>query len=216
MEFIKEIIDIVLHLDQHLNVWAASAGGWTYVLLFTIIFCETGLVVAPFLPGDSLLFAVGALAATPGSPINLVFVMVLLFVAAILGDFVNYHIGKFLGPKVFKSEGGVFFNKKHLMSAQAFYDKHGGKTIILARFIPVLRTFAPFVAGIGAMSYPRFLSYNIIGAFIWVVLFTIGGYLFGNVPVVQRNFHIVIFAIIIISCIPGVIAYINAKLEAKK
>jgi membrane-associated protein len=212
MEFLKEIVDVVLHLDAHLNEWAASLGPWTYVLLFAIVFAETGLVVTPFLPGDSLLFAVGALAATEGSPIDVVGVTVLLIVAAILGDAVNYSIGKFLGPKVFTRDSR-FLKREHLERTQRFYEKHGGKTIILARFIPIVRTFAPFVAGIGRMQYRRFALFNVTGAIVWVVGFVGAGNFFGNLPIVKRNFHYVILAIIVLSVLPAVFEWWRARNE---
>jgi membrane-associated protein len=216
MEIIAKIIDILLHLNVYLPLWADAMGPWFYILIFAVVFCETGLVVTPFLPGDSLLFAIGAIAALPGSPVSPVTAMIVLLAAAVLGDSVNYEIGRLLGVKVFTAENSRFFKKKYLDQTHAFYQKHGGKTIILARFIPIIRTFAPFVAGIGTMSYRRFLSYNVIGAFIWVVSFTMAGYLFSDLPVVQNHFHLVIVAIIIISCIPGVIAYFQAKREEKQ
>lgn len=208
---LKHFIDIFLHLDKHLNEWAASLGGGLYGILFLIIFCETGLVVTPFLPGDSLLFAVGALSATDGSPISLPLVMILLFVAAVLGDAVNYSIGRRVGPGVFKSESSRLLNKKHLLRTQAFYEKHGGKTIIIARFMPIIRTFAPFVAGIGEMRYRRFAIFNITGAALWVGSFTLLGYFFGNMPAVKKNFTYVILAIIVVSVMPGVIEFIRAR-----
>lgn len=210
MEALRELVDILLHLDRHLNGWAAELGPWTYVLLFAIVFCETGLVVTPFLPGDSLLFAVGALSASEGSPIHPIHVALLLIVAAILGDAVNYTIGRRIGPRVFK-EGSRFFKKEHLERTHAFYEKHGGKTIILARFIPIVRTFAPFVAGIGRMSYPRFALYNVVGAIVWVVLFVWAGWQFGKTPFVQKNFHYVILAIIVLSILPGVFEWWRAR-----
>ena len=211
MDTIKQLLDVFLHLDTHLNAWATSLGGGLYGLLFLIVFCETGLVVTPFLPGDSLLFAVGALAAMSGSPISLPLVIALLFLAAVLGDATNYSIGLRVGPKAFKSEGSLLFNKKHLLRTQAFYERHGGKTIILARFMPVVRTFAPFVAGIGAMAYRRFFMFNVVGAAAWVVSFTVGGYVFGNLPAVKSNFHYVIVAIIVLSVMPGVIEFLRAR-----
>lgn len=204
VDFITQIVDIFLHLDQHLNALVAAAGGWTYLILFLVIFAETGLVVIPFLPGDSLLFAIGALAALPGSILNLWWIIILLFIAAVLGDAVNYSVGKYLGPKVFKSENNFLLNKKHLLYTQSFYEKHGGKTIILARFIPIVRTFAPFVAGIGHMSYSKFASYNVIGAFFWILPFTLAGFWFGNLPFVKQSFHYVILAIIVLSVLPAV------------
>jgi membrane-associated protein len=213
MEFLREIIDVVLHLDAHLNDWAAQLGPWTYVLLFAIVFAETGLVVTPFLPGDSLLFAVGALAATEGSPIDVVSVTLLLLVAAILGDAVNYSIGKFLGPKVFTRDSR-FLKREHLERTQRFYERHGGKTIILARFIPIVRTFAPFVAGIGRMEYRRFALFNVTGAIAWVVGFVAAGNFFGNLPIVKRNFHYVILAIIVLSVLPAAFEWWRARREA--
>lgn len=207
MEIIAQLIDIFLHLDVYLNAWAASAGAWLYVAIFLIIFCETGLVVTPFLPGDSLLFACGALATATGSSINLFILIPVVFAAAALGDFCNYEIGKWLGPKVFTQEHSRLLNKNHLLKAHAFYEKYGGKTIILARFIPIIRTFAPFVAGIGKMTYGRFASYNLLGAALWVLLFILGGYYFADLPVVKTHFHYVIVAIIIISILPAVIEY---------
>jgi len=208
---LKGILDVFLHLDAHLNQWAAELGPWTYVLLFAIVFCETGLVVTPFLPGDSLLFAVGALAATEGSPIEVVSVAALLIVAAVVGDAVNYSIGKFVGPKVFARESSRLLDKEHLVRTQRFYEKHGGKTIILARFVPIVRTFAPFVAGIGRMQYRRFALFNVTGGIAWVVLFVGAGNAFGNIPEVKRNFHYVILAIIVISVMPGVVEWWRAR-----
>ena len=214
MEVVGQFVDVFLHLDQHLNQWAADLGPWTYVLLFAIVFCETGLVVTPFLPGDSLLFAVGALAATEGSAIEVLPVTLLLIAAAVLGDAVNYWIGRRIGPKVFTRDDSIFLNKRHLVRTQEFYDRHGGKTIILARFVPIIRTFAPFVAGIGRMQYPRFLAFNVVGGIAWVVLFTVGGYWFGNLPSVESNFHYVILAIIGISVLPIVFEFWRARRSA--
>ncbi len=213
MELLSKLIDIALHLDRYLNQWAGFMGGWLYALLFAVIFAETGLVVTPFLPGDSLLFAVGALSATERSPINVWLVGLLMTVAAILGDAVNYSIGKYVGPKVFSKESSKLklLNKEHLLRARRFYEKHGGKTIILARFIPIIRTFAPFVAGIGEMSYPRFALYNVTGGIAWVWSFLLMGYWFGGQPFVKKNFTYVILAIIIISVIPVVIEFIKAR-----
>ena len=210
MEFITNAIDVFLHLDAHLNDWAAALGPGLYLLLFAIVFCETGLVVTPFLPGDSLLFAVGALAAMPGSPIGVGGVILLLVAAVVFGDAVNYAIGKRVGPKVFQSDSRLF-KREHLVRTHEFYERHGGKTIILARFVPIVRTFAPFVAGIGEMTYPRFALYNVTGAVLWVFLFVGGGYAFGNLPTVKRNFHFVILAIIVISIAPMVIEYLRAR-----
>jgi membrane-associated protein len=212
---LSKLIDIVLHLDRYLNGWAADFGGWLYVLLFAVVFAETGLVVTPFLPGDSLLFAVGALAATDGSPIDVWLVGALLTVAAIIGDAVNYAIGRRIGPKVFASDTSRFLNKEHLVRAHKFYEKHGGKTIILARFMPIFRTFAPFVAGIGQMSYTRFATYNVVGAFAWVWSFLMLGHQFGGLPFVKKNFTYVIFGIIVVSLMPAVFEFIKARREAK-
>ena len=216
MELLAQIVDIFFHFDAHLNAWAGMMGPWLYVVLFVVVFCETGLVVTPFLPGDSLLFACGALAATAGSPIDLWILIPILFVAAVLGDFCNYEIGKWFGPKVFTRKDSIFLNKDHLNKAHAFYEKYGGKTIILARFIPVIRTFAPFVAGIGKMTYFHFASYNLVGAALWVLLFTMGGYFFADLPVVQNHFHYVIVAIIILSCLPAVFEFFNERRKARR
>jgi membrane-associated protein len=207
---------IISHLDTHLVSWSQTMGPWLYVLLFMIIFCETGLVVTPFLPGDSLLFAVGALCALGG--LNIAIVIPLLLIAAVLGDAANYYIGMTVGPKVFTSTTSKLLNRAHLLRTQAFYDKYGGKTIIIARFIPIVRTFAPFVAGIGKMQYRRFLSFNVIGAVAWVVLFIPAGYVFGNLEVVKKSFHLVIFAIIGLSILPAVIEFARerAKLQRAK
>lgn len=208
---LTHLIDIFLHLDKHLNEWATALGGGLYGILFLIVFCETGLVVTPFLPGDSLLFAVGALCAIDGSPVSLPLVIALLFAAAVLGDALNYAIGRRLGPAAFRSERSWLLNKKHLLRTQAFYERHGGKTIILARFMPIVRTFAPFVAGIGQMRYRRFFSFNVVGAAAWVASFSTLGFLFGNVPTVKRNFTLVIGVIIVLSVMPGVIEYLRAR-----
>ena len=211
MELLNNLVDLFLHLDQHLNVLAGNMGGWLYLILFAVIFCETGLVVTPFLPGDSLLFAVGALAATAHSTLSLPLLAVLLIVAAISGDAVNYWIGYLLGPKVFQREDSWLLNKRHLLRAQGFYDRHGGKTIVLARFMPIVRTFAPFVAGVGRMQYRRFWLFNAVGGIAWVLLFLLGGYQFGTTPFVQRNFHIVILAIIVLSVLPIGIEWVQAR-----
>jgi len=210
MESIKEILDFFLHLDVHLNDWVAAYGTLTYVILFLIIFIETGLVVMPFLPGDSLLFACGALAAIDGSPLNLFLLFIVMLVAAVLGDAVNYSIGNYLGPKVFKLDYR-FLKKEYLLKTEAFYEKYGGKTIIIARFMPIIRTFAPFVAGVGSMKYGRFFSYNVIGAFLWVAGFLIIGYLFGNLPAVKKNFTLVVFGIIFLSVLPPFLEYFRSR-----
>jgi membrane-associated protein len=209
VELILRFWDVITHLNVHLADWARDMGGWLYVVLFLIIFCETGLVVTPFLPGDSLLFAVGALCALDGSPLSIGLIVPLLIVAAVLGDAVNYSAGRHIGPRVFTSETSWLLNKKHLARTQAFYEKYGGKTIIIARFIPIIRTFAPFVAGIGHMRYRRFASFNVIGALAWVGLFIPAGFLFGNLEYVQKRFHLVIFAIIGLSLLPAVIEFLR-------
>jgi len=211
MDLIRQLFEIFFHLDAHLNQWAGMLGPWLYVLLFLILFCETGLVVTPVLPGDSLLFAVGALASIENSPLSLPLLLALLCLAAITGDAVNYAIGYRVGPKVFTREDSWLLNKKHLMQTEAFYERHGGKTIILARFMPIIRTFAPFVAGIGKMGYRRFAAFNVVGGVAWVFLFLLGGYFFGNVPAVKRNFHYVIVAIIILSVMPPIIEYLRSR-----
>jgi membrane-associated protein len=205
VELILSFWNVITHLDVHLADWARDMGGWLYLVLFLIIFCETGLVVTPFLPGDSLLFAVGALCAIDGSPLMLGVIVPLLLVAAVLGDAVNYSVGRHIGPRVFTSETSLLLNKKHLLRTQSFYERYGGKTIIIARFIPIIRTFAPFVAGIGHMRYPRFFAFNVVGAILWVGLFAPAGYVFGNLEAVKKNFHIVILAIIALSVLPAVI-----------
>ena len=208
MDFVRSVVDLFLHLDQHLNRVVTDYGVWTHLILFAIVFAETGLVVTPFLPGDSLLFAAGALAAI-GS-LDLWLLVVLLIGAAILGDTVNYWVGAWIGPRAFS--GNVrFLRKDYLERTHAFYEKHGGKTIILARFVPIIRTFAPFVAGVGAMSYPRFITYNIVGAVLWVGLFVPMGYFFGNMPTVKENFSLVILAIIAISVMPIAVEAIRAR-----
>lgn len=204
MDFFSEIIGVFLHIDTHLASIIENFGVWTYVILLLVIFCETGLVVLPFLPGDSLLFAAGAFAAQGVLDPHLLFVS--LAVAAILGDTVNYAVGSFLGPRVFR-ENVRFLKREYLLKAEQFYEKHGGKTIILARFIPIIRTFAPFVAGVGKMSYPRFLAYNVTGGIFWVALFVYGGYFFGGIPFVQENFETVILAIIALSLVPPAVEW---------
>lgn len=214
MNLIKNLIDAVLHLDKYLSLIIQNYGFGTYLLLFIIVFCETGLVIIPFLPGDSLLFAAGAFAAL-GS-LNVLLLFLLLGLAAIIGDTVNYSIGRSIGHRLYNKEKIRFIKKEYLEQTQAFYERHGGKTIIIARFIPIIRTFAPFVAGIGNMNYGRFISYNIIGGISWVGLFTLLGYFFGNLPAVKKNFTFVIFAIIFISILPGVIGFLNQKIKARE
>jgi membrane-associated protein len=205
-----ELISFIFHVDEHLKDIIATYGTWTYLILFVIVFLETGVVVTPFLPGDSLLFAAGTFAGL-GS-LNVVVLIVLLAGAAILGDTVNYWIGHYIGPRAFS--GNIrFLKKEYLERTHAFYEKHGGKTIILARFIPIIRTFAPFVAGIGAMTYPRFVLYNVVGGVVWVTLFTTGGYFFGTLPIVQRHFELVVIAIIAISVMPMGIEVLRSRLR---
>ncbi len=209
MEWAKGFIDFFLHLDHHLQAVITSCGVWTYVILFLIVFCETGLVVTPILPGDSLLFAAGAFAAAGSFEIKIL--LGLLCIAAVLGDTLNYWIGFLLGPKVFHKEDSWFLKKKYLDRTHQFYEKYGAQTIILARFVPIVRTFAPFVAGIGRMKYEKFFTYNVIGGISWILLFVLGGYYFGNLPIVKRNFTLVILVIIFISILPGVIEYLRHR-----
>lgn len=211
MELIKTIIDYILHVDRHLTTLSNAMGGWLYALLFAIVFCETGLIVTPFLPGDSLLFAVGALVAIPETNLNLGLMFVLLTTAAILGDAVNYATGRFIGPKVFRSESSRLLNRNHLLKAQDFYERYGGKAIFLARFVPIIRTFAPFVAGIGKMNTFRFWTWNVSGAIVWVGLFLFAGYAFGNVPIIKRNFTLVILGIIVVSILPIIFEWYRAR-----
>jgi membrane-associated protein len=213
MDLISFFIDFILHLDTHLSSIINSYGVWTYAILFAIVFCETGLVFTPFLPGDSLLFAAGTFAAL--GALNLGSLLVVLACAAILGDTVNYAVGHYIGMKLFKRYPRIL-KKEYLTKTHAFYEKYGGKTIIFARFVPIVRTFAPFVAGLGAMTYKRFITYNIIGGALWVALFVCGGYLFGNIPLVQHNFTLVIFAIIIISFIPAIYEFFKHRRLAHK
>ncbi|MDX2196797.1 MAG: DedA family protein [Cytophagales bacterium] len=212
MEYIKSFIDLFLHLDTHLSEIITQYGTATYAILFAIIFIETGLVIMPLLPGDSLLFAAGAFAAK--GDLDIALICILLFIAAVLGDTLNYHIGKWIGPQVFNKNYSLL-KKEYLTKTQEFYDKHGGKTIIFARFIPIIRTFAPFVAGVGTMKYSKFIMYNIIGAALWIVGFSLLGYYFGNIPAVKKNFTLVIVAIIILSVLPPAIEYIKHKMQKK-
>ncbi|EFE95555.1 DedA family protein [Serratia odorifera] len=216
MDIIKFIIDFILHIDVHLAELVAQYGMWIYAILFLILFCETGLVVTPFLPGDSLLFVAGALAALPTNDLNVHTMVALMVVAAIIGDAVNYTIGRLFGERLFSNPNSKIFRRSYLDKTHQFYEKHGGKTIILARFVPIVRTFAPFVAGMGHMSYRHFAAYNVIGALLWVLLFTYAGYLFGNVPVVQENLKLLIVAIIIVSILPGIIEIWRHKRAAAR
>jgi|SRR5687768_6838695 len=210
---VRGLFDFILHIDEHLDNIIRQYGTWTYAILFAIIFVETGVVIMPFLPGDSLLFAAGAFAAR-GS-LNPILLFVLLSIAAILGDSVNYSIGRYFGPRAFTMDSR-FLKKEYLDKAHAFYEKYGGRAIIFARFVPIVRTFAPFVAGAGYMTYSKFLLYNITGGIIWIALFVFAGYFFGNIPAVEKNFEIVIFAIIGVSILPMVYEYIQAKRRAKR
>ncbi|HUH67245.1 MAG TPA: DedA family protein [Syntrophales bacterium] len=209
MDLIIYFADFFIHLDRHLASIIQFFGGWTYFIFFVVIFCETGLVVTPFLPGDSLLFGLGTFAAL--GALNMEWLLVLLATAAVAGNMVNYAVGKFVGPKVFHKENSRFLNREYLNRTHDFYERHGGKTIVIARFIPIIRTFAPFVAGIGKMSYLRFTVYNVVGSVAWVALFISGGYYFGNLPAVRRNFTLVIFAIIVISVLPMIIGYVRSR-----
>lgn len=213
MEIVTFLIDFILHLDKHLEVIIRDYGTLTYLILFLIIFIETGIIIMPFLPGDSLLFAVGTFAAL--GMLNIYLALGLLFLAAVLGDTVNYSIGKYIGPKVFEKDY-KYLKKAYLIKTQEFYEKHGGKTIILARFLPIIRTFAPFVAGVGTMRYSKFISYNVVGGFLWVFSFTLLGYLFGNFPVVKENFTLVILGIIALSVLPPVIEILRNRLKKEK
>lgn len=204
IDLAKKLIDFILHIDTHLAEIISDYGVWTYAVLFLIIFAETGLVVTPFLPGDSLLFAAGAFCAKPETELNVHVMALLLFVAAVIGDTLNYWIGAKLGPAAFRKEDSFFFRKKHLERAHAFFEKYGGRAIILARFVPIVRTFVPFVAGIGQMSYRRFFAFNVVGGFIWIYFFIYAGFMFGNQPFVQKNFKLVILAIIFLSVLPMV------------
>jgi membrane-associated protein len=209
MEFLRSVLDFALHLDKHLSALIQQFGAWTYAILFAVIFVETGLVVMPFLPGDSLLFAAGTFAAL--GAFDLGWLLLVLAAAAVIGDTVNYWIGHFVGPKVFTREKSRFFKKEYLDRTHAFYEKHGGKTIIIARFVPIIRTFAPFVAGIGRMSYGRFIAFNVIGGVGWVVLLVGAGYFFGNIPFVKANFSLAILAIILVSTLPIAVEYVRHR-----
>jgi membrane-associated protein len=209
METLAALWDLAVHLDRHLAAFVAQHGVWVYALLFAIVFCETGLVVTPFLPGDSLLFVTGALAAAGG--MDIVTVITVLTAAALCGDNVNYWIGRFAGPRVFHYRESRWFNPRHLERTHAFYEKHGGKTIVLARFIPIVRTYVPFVAGIGAMPYVRFLSFSVVGALIWVLSLCTAGYFFGNLPVVKNNLTLVIIGIVLLSISPGIVAWLRRR-----
>jgi membrane-associated protein len=214
MGFIPDVLEFILHLDKHLLDLCTQYGTWVYAILFVVVFCETGLVVTPFLPGDSLLFAVGSLAAI--GALDLPTSIILLMLAAILGDTVNYWVGDYVGPMVFQKENSRLLNKEHLLRTHRFYEKHGGKTIIIARFLPIIRTFAPFVAGIGSMTYRRFLLFNVVGGVLWVLLFVLAGYFFGSVPIVKNNFSLVIIALILIPGIPAAVEVIRMQFRKRR
>jgi membrane-associated protein len=213
MEMIIKFFDMLLHLDKYIDLLIRDYGMWTYLIFFIIVFCETGLVVTPFLPGDSLLFVAGTFAAL-GS-LNLTWLLVLLTIAAILGDTINYWIGNYIGPKVFQMQNSRVFRKEYLDRTHQFYEKYGPITIVIGRFIPIIRTFAPFLAGVGSMTYGKFLVYNVVGGILWIASFTLGGYFFGNLPFVKKNFTLVIVAIIVISVMPTVIEYLRQRRQAK-
>jgi membrane-associated protein len=216
MDLIRTLVDFLLHIDKHLEVFISQYGALTYAILFVVIFCETGLVVTPFLPGDSLLFAAGALAASinTGGILNPFVLFVVLAAAAVLGDTVNYFVGAYIGPKVFERNSRIF-KKEYLDRTNEFYEKYGGKTIILARFVPIVRTFAPFVAGVGKMNYGRFVTFNLIGGVAWVAIFIFLGYLFGNIPIVKDNFELVTLGIVFISVLPMVVEYVRSRRRPK-
>lgn len=216
MDLIHFIVDFILHIDAHLAELIANHGVWIYAILLLILFCETGLVVTPLLPGDSLLFVAGALASLPDNDMNVYLLAVLLVIAAIMGDAVNYTIGRLFGDKLFTNPDSKIFRRSYLEKTHAFYERHGGKTIILARFVPIVRTFAPFVAGMGNMSYRHFAAYNVIGAVVWVLLFTFAGYFFGTLPIVQDNLKLLIVVIIIVSILPGVVEVIRHRHAAER
>ncbi len=211
MSYLAFLIDFIIHIDKHLDTLILSYGGWTYAILFAIVFCETGLVVTPFLPGDSLLFAAGTFAAR-GS-LDLIPLMAVLLVAAVIGDAVNYAVGAYIGPRVFEMKNSRIFKKAYLERTQQFFERYGGKAIIFARFVPIVRTFAPFLAGVGTMSYPRFALYNITGGFIWVVSLTCAGYYFSEIAFVKNNFSLVVLMIIVLSVLPAVYEMIRIKRE---
>ena len=215
LELLKNLLDIILHIDVHLQLWVTEYRTWTYLILFFIIFMETGLVVTPFLPGDSLLFAAGMVAALNGHPLSIIFLIPLLILAAFTGDNTNYFFGRLLGQKVYERNYRLI-RREYLDKTHAFYEKHGGKTLIIARFMPIIRTFAPFVAGVGTMRYFRFISFSIVGNVLWVVSFSLAGFFFGNIPLVKNNFTIVILGIILISLMPMIIAVVRKSLAKKE
>ncbi|EOC0057360.1 DedA family protein [Cronobacter turicensis] len=216
MDIIRFLIDFILHIDVHLAELVAQYGIWVYAILFLILFCETGLVVTPFLPGDSLLFVAGAISSLPSNDLNVHLMALLMVIAAILGDAVNYTIGRFFGARLFSNPDSKIFRQSYLDKTHAFYERHGGKTIILARFVPIVRTFAPFVAGMGHMSYRHFALFNVVGALLWVLLFTYAGYFFGAMPFIQDNLKLLIVAIIVVSVLPGVYEVVRHKRAAAR
>lgn len=217
MHSLYQFMDFILHIDTYLNAFVSTYGFWTYFVLFLVIFCETGLVVTPFLPGDSLLFAAGSIAAQTNNNFNVLLLFILLFIASILGNHVNFLLGKFIGPRVFNSKESRFFSKKHLQQAHLFYEQHGGKALILARFIPIIRTFAPFIAGVSAMKGRLFTRYNILGALLWIGSLLALGYCLGSLPIVKRHFSLVIYAVVIVSLLPALITVCTQKnMHAKK
>jgi len=216
IDVIKHLIDFILHIDIHLRDIVANYGTWTYAVLAVIVFAETGLVVTPFLPGDSLLFAAGALSSAEGSQLNVHLMAVLLFACAVAGDSINYWIGSRVGPAIFKREDSILMRKKHLSRAHAFFEKYGGRAVILARFVPIVRTFVPFVAGAGSMNYRQFMAFNVVGGFAWVYLFCYAGFFFGAHPLVQKNFKLVILAIIVLSVLPIIFEFARAWLHSRK
>jgi len=215
MEWVQYLIDFLLHVDKHLAELISNYGTWVYAILFLIIFCETGLVVTPFLPGDSLLFVAGALSAISSNELNIGLLVAIIAVAAILGDSVNFEIGKFFGEKLFSNPDSKIFKQSYLEKTHRFYEKHGGKTIILARFVPIIRTFAPFVAGMGKMSYKYFISYNVIGGVLWVSIFLFLGYFVGNIPWIQKNLSVLVIVIIFVSILPAVFEVVKEKMKVK-
>jgi membrane-associated protein len=210
-----QLIEFILKFDEHLDKIAGDFGVWTYAILALIVFCETGLVVMPLLPGDSLLFAVGAFCARPNQPLEIWTAMLVLTIAAILGDTVNYHVGKYLGPRVLSGKLSRWLNPKHLERTRRFFERYGGKTIIIARFVPIVRTFAPFVAGVGSMNYPRFLAYNVIGGVAWVLICTQAGYWLGNIPIVRERFELVVLLIVAVSLLPAVVEFLLHRFGRK-
>jgi membrane-associated protein len=213
MDTLNYILAFILHLDEHLIAFVTTYGAWAYVLLFTIIFCETGVILTAILPGDSLLFAAGALTASSGEALNVHFLFILLVTASTLGNCLNYFIGKWIGPRVFRSHKSWLFNYKNIEKAHSFYTRYGGKTLIIARFLPIIRTFAPFVAGIGQMTFRQFVAYSTIGAFLWIGILVYGSFLFGNIPLVKQHFSLVIIAIIVLSIMPACFEFLRRKLS---